>query len=227
MRCRLLTTPSVTVSLSAGTPSFCGRHLDQYAARFGGGDAHLLAAVLDAGGAGGAALVHAGGGVAHEYLDGLERHIELFGNHLADGDEDALAHVHLAEIGIDGAVGVDRNEGRELIRRERRLRSHALRVGGLHLQHSIERRPACRPTRRTCRRPAGSSGGRTWSFFHFGHDRLPQPIISAARLTARMMPICVPQRHLRPVSASLIWASVGFFFSLSSAAADMIQPLMQ
>ena len=50
---------------------------------------------------------------------------------------------------------------------------------------------------------------------------------AAARLTARRMPICVPQRHLRPVSAFLISASVGFLFRLSSAAAVMIQPLMQ
>src|SRR5439155_27159955 len=47
------------------------RHLDQDAPRFGGGDAHLLAAQLDAGRAGGAALVHRGGGYAHDLLYGL------------------------------------------------------------------------------------------------------------------------------------------------------------
>ena len=39
--------------------------------------------------------------------------------------------------------------------------------------------------------------------------------------------MCVPQRHLRPSSACLISASVGFFLSRSNAAAVMIQPLMQ
>ena len=51
--------------------------------------------------------------------------------------------------------------------------------------------------------------------------------VAAARLTARRMLMWVPQRHLRPASASLICASVGFFFSLRRAAAVMIQPLMQ
>ena len=53
------------------------------------------------------------------------------------------------------------------------------------------------------------------------------PSSSAARLTARMMLMCVPQRHLSPASASLISASVGFFLSRRNAAAVMIQPLMQ
>ncbi len=75
------------------------RHLDQHPARFGRSRAHLLAAVLDAGGARRAALVHAGAGVGHEDLDALERHVELFGDDLADGDIEALAHVHLAEEG--------------------------------------------------------------------------------------------------------------------------------
>jgi len=84
-------------------------HLDEHAARFGRGHAHLLAAELDAGGAGGAALVHAGGGVAHDHGDGLERHVEFLRHHLPDGDEQALAHVHLAEEGGDGAIGIDRD----------------------------------------------------------------------------------------------------------------------
>src|SRR5262249_57797009 len=65
-------------------------------------------------------------------------------------------------------------------------------------------------------------------FFHLGHVRLPQPaIVSAARLTARRMPMWVPQRHLRPSSAWRISASVGFFLVARNAAAVMIQPLMQ
>ena len=46
-------------------------------------------------------------------------------------------------------------------------------------------------------------------------------------LTARMIAVCVPHRHLSPASASLISASVGFFFVSRNAAAVMTQPLMQ
>ena len=48
--------------------------------------------------------------------DGPERHVELFGDDLADGDMQAVAHVHLAEIGRDGAVGVHRDVGGQLVR---------------------------------------------------------------------------------------------------------------
>ena len=92
--------------LIGGKSQLVCRHVDQYASRFGGGDTHLPAALLDAGRAGGAALVHGDRGVAHEHLDRLERHVELLGDHLADGDENTLAHVHLAEVGRDGAVGI-------------------------------------------------------------------------------------------------------------------------
>ena len=64
-------------------------------------------------------------------------------------------------------------------------------------------------------------------FFRSGHGAFPQPIIVAARLTARRMLMWVPQRHLSPSSALLICASVGFLLSRKNAAAVMIQPLMQ
>ena len=48
-----------------------------------------------------------------------ERRVEFFGNHLRDGDGDAVAHIHLAEIGGDRAVGIDGDVARELIRRQR------------------------------------------------------------------------------------------------------------
>ena len=67
--------------------------------------------------------MHAGGGVAQIDLDGLERHVELLGDHLADGNGDAVAHVHLAEEGGDGAVGIDGDVGRELVGRQRRFDS--------------------------------------------------------------------------------------------------------
>ena len=187
------------------------RHLHEHAARLGGRHAHLLAAHLDAGRARGAALVHAGGGIAHDHGDGLERHVELFRHHLADGDEQALAHVHLAEEGGNGAVGIDGDVGGELIGRERRL--GALRECFADAEHGIERdRRADGDHQRAAgfeQRTPGD-GGELLGVFVSGHCRLPQPIIAAARLTARRMPMWVPQRHLRPVSASRICASVGF-----------------
>ena len=202
------------------------RHLDEDAARFGRGHAHLLAAELDTGGAGGAALVHAGGGVSHDHGDGLERHVEFLRHHLPDGDEQALAHVHLPEEGGDGAVGIDRDIGGELVGHQRRS-CRALRERLSDVEHGVE---PDRHADRYDQRAAGlehCTAGELRGFFLSGHGRLPQPIIADARLTARRMLICVPQRHLRPVSASLIWASFGFLFWLSSDAAVMIQPLMQ
>ena len=204
---------------------FLRRHLDEDAARLGGGGAHLLAAVLDAGRAGGAALVHAGAGVAHDDLDALERHVELFGDHLADGREQALPHIHLAEERRHGAVRVDGDVGIELARHERRARS--LRGGRLDGENGVE---ADRHADRDHEGAAGLEEGAARErrrLVHLGHARLPQPIISDARFMARMMPICVPQRHLRPVSASLISSSVGRFLSARNAAPVMIQPLMQ
>ncbi len=205
---------------------FCRSHLDQHAACFRRRHAHLLAAVQDAGGTGGAALVHAVGGVTHVDFDGLERDVEFFRNHLADGDEQAVAHVHLAEVGRDGAVGVDRDVGRKLVRRQRRLGS-ALRERGIDAEQCVEAH-RCTDRYDECatgleKGAAGERGG----FFLLGHGVLPQPIIVAARLTAFMMLTCVPQRHLSPSSAPLISASVGFFLVARKAAAVMIQPLMQ
>ena len=49
--------------------------------------------------------------------------------------------------------------------------------------------------------------------------------MSAARLTARRMPICVPQRHFKPESADLISPSDGFLLSRRKAAAVINHPL--
>ncbi len=202
-----------------------GRHLDQHAARFRRRHAHLLAAELDAGGAGRAALVHRGRGVAHEHRHGLERNVELFGHHLADGDEQAVAHVHLAEERRDRAVGIDRDVGGELVRHQRGLR--ALRMRRIDREQRVEAERRADRHHERARALEQRAAGERGRLVHFGHVRLPQPIIVAARLTARRMPMCVPQRHFRPSSACLISASLGFFFSASSAAAVMIQPLMQ
>ena len=130
----------------------------------------------------------------------------------------------LPKIGGHAAVGIHGDVGRQLVRRQRRL--GALRQR--RVMPSTRRcRPACRPRRRARRRLGAQCGARSEVLSILVMVRLPHPIISAARLTARRMPIWVPQRHFRPVSASLISASVGFFFSRRNAAAVMIQPLMQ
>src|SRR5262245_63217299 len=48
-----------------------------------------------------------------------------------------------------------------------------------------------------------------------------------ARLTARRILTCVPQRHRLPANASLICVSVGLGFLSSKALVVMIMPLMQ
>ena len=83
--------------LARGNAELFRRHLDQHAARFGGGHAHLLAALLHAGGAGGAALIDARVGVAHEDLDARVGNVEFLRDDLSEGDRKPLAHVHLAE----------------------------------------------------------------------------------------------------------------------------------
>ncbi len=79
------------------------------------------AALLDPGAAAGPTLVHGQGRVAHHDTDPLERHVELLGDDLGDRDIDTLAHIHLAEIGDDIAVGLDGEPAVELVGCQRRL----------------------------------------------------------------------------------------------------------
>ena len=202
-----------------------GRHLDQHAARFRRRHAHLLAAVLNAGGAGGAALVHRRAGVAHDHLDGLERNVEFLRHDLADGDVQPVPHIHLAEESRYAAVGIDRDVGRQLIGCQRRL--GALRISRLDRQHSVERDGGADRYDQGAAAEQDRAAGEGRSLFKFCHGALPQPIIVAARLTALRMLMCVPQRHFKPESASLISASLGFFLSRRKAAAVISQPLMQ
>ncbi len=61
-----------------------------------------------------------------------------------------------------------------------------------------------------------------------GSYEATEPTIDAcARLMARMMDMCVPQRHLSPVNAPRICSSVAFGLSFNRAAAVMSQPLTQ
>ncbi len=93
---------------------FFGGLPDEQAPRFGGRAAQRPRARLDAGAAGGAALVAGERRVAHDDIDLGDIHVELVGDDLRDRDVERLAHVHLAEEGGDAAVGQDGDPGIEL-----------------------------------------------------------------------------------------------------------------
>ena len=196
-------------------PEPCRCHLDQHAARLGRGVAQRDAALLHPGAAAGAALVDGQGGVAHHDTDPCQRHVELLGDDLGDRDIDPLAHIHLAEIGDDTAVGLDREPAVELVGGERRLDRCAGLRGG---------EPAGKGEGDDER--AGALEEAAAVDREFGHRPLPYAAC-AARRTARRIAICVPQRHLRPESPSRICCSEGCGVSRSNAAAVMIQPLRQ
>src|SRR4029078_5731254 len=61
----------------------------------------------------------------------------------------------------------------------------------------------------------------------FAHGLLLYAMRSAARLTARTMRRCVPQRQRLPASAARVSSSLGFGRAFSNAAACMIMPLAQ
>ena len=94
---------------------FLRRALHQHAACFRRGIAQRDTAALEPGAAGRAALIAGQRRVAHDDVDALEREIEFFGHHLLHGDIDALAHVHLAEVGGGVAVGQYRDPRVELV----------------------------------------------------------------------------------------------------------------
>jgi hypothetical protein len=98
-----------------------GRHRDQQAARLGGGVADRHGAFLEPGRAAAAALVDGERGVAHDDSDAIDVDVHLVGDDLGDGGVERLAHVHLAEEHANAAVGMDRDEGVERGRQQRRL----------------------------------------------------------------------------------------------------------
>ncbi len=146
--------------------------------------------LLDSGAAAGAALVHRPGGVAHHNADPLERDVEFFGDDLGDRDIHTLAHVHLAEIGDDIAVRLDAEPAVQPIRAQRRLhRGTGLRAKPPGMPIEMTRAPV--PLKRLQR------STENWAIENW--VILASPYAAwAARLTARRMAICVPQRHLSP-----------------------------
>ena len=127
--------------LIGGKAELFRRHLDQHAPRLGGGHAHLFAAFLDAGRTGRTALIDAGVGVADVQLDAGEWSIEFLRHDLPNGDRQPLSHVHFAEVGRDGAVGIDGDVGGELVGRERRFGGRGIlgRANGLPCDRSADR----------------------------------------------------------------------------------------
>ena len=203
-----------------------GRHaeprrgqLEEHAARLGRGVAQGDAALLHPGAAARTTLVDGPLGVAHHDADALERHVELLGDDLGDRDIDPLAHVHLAEIGDDIAVRLDREPAVELVGGERRL-DRGAEFGGGETAGKAAHKSERDDERAGALEEAAAVDGK------LGHHPLPYAAW-AARRTARRIAICVPQRHLRPESPSRICCSEGCGTSRKSAAAVMIQPLRQ
>jgi hypothetical protein len=75
-------------------------------------------------------LVHAARCIADDNLDGLEWHVEFFGDHLRHGDLEPLPEIGLAGKNRNRAVGVHRDIGRQLVGRERRLGADKPRLLG-------------------------------------------------------------------------------------------------
>ena len=194
-----------------GNAEMLRRQIEQHAPRLGAGVAQGDAAALDAGAAGGAALVHRARGVAHDDGDAFDCDVEFLGDDLTDGDIDALAGVHLAEEGGDAAVLLDGEPGIQLVRRRSGGRWACVEALG----------PMPRSPNDTTSAPPMRSRER--------REMLPMisPYACAARVMARRIDKCEPQRHFRPDSPSRMSASVACGLSRSSAAAVMIQPFRQ
>ena len=75
----------------------------------------MHAALLDAVGAGRAALIGRQRGVALDQLDAVDRQAEFFSHDLAQGDAQSLTKIDLAAEQGDGAVRVHVEEGIDLL----------------------------------------------------------------------------------------------------------------
>ena len=95
-----LTTPSRTVSFSAGAPSFSDAEAQEFFARCCGRLTYLRSGALDGSTAGGRRLVDGLLGIAHIDFDFSPRNIQLFGGDLGQRGLDAGAEFYFA--GKDG-----------------------------------------------------------------------------------------------------------------------------
>ncbi len=194
--------------------------------------AQRLAAIHDAVRGAGAALVHGARRVSHDDGHAIEGHVELLGDDLREGGADAHSRLDLADRRGDGAVGGDAQprieragvdaRGPNARRRERRERRARRIQRATGQREGNDERPA--------RLQEVAAGGAL-----VGDDVLHGALYAFAAaamrdwasFTARRMLMWVPQRHLSPESPRRICSSVARGLSLRSAAAVMIQPLMQ
>ena len=129
-------------------------------------------------------------GVALHEVHVAQTHVELLRRHLTERRAGARAEVDLA--GVDGhvAVGADREEGVDLVERDGLGRLDGVRDGTPRTREAEaddERATALQEL------PARA--------VHDRHGYAPLVIAAAARLTARMMRGCVPQRQRLPARA--------------------------
>ena len=183
----------------------------------------LHAAVLDREAAESRSLVGRQRRVALDDRDPLERHRQFFGGDLRHRRVDAGAEVHLARKHRHLAVGVDGEKAVDL-------------VGGDGLAGKLlgifHGRRAGTCGKRAGKRESDHKRARGLEEVAARQGVVASMIVSSrglrsARLIARTIRTCVPQRHRLFCSASRICASVGFGLASSSALACMIMPLMQ
>ena len=193
-----------------------GRQLDQRLARGRRGLPDLHAAALDAARAGGASLIGGEHGVALDIFYLVDADTEFLGGDLRDRDAQALAEIDLAAVERDGAVAVHREESVDLLVVEdagcdcRTLR-------GSRAQAGERKSDGKRATFEQC-----AAGEAVLDRCVHG-----KPLCPAAAITARTTRTWMPQRQRLPSSAARTSSSLGFGVLASSAAADMMIPLVQ
>ena len=189
-------------------------HPDQCFARGRGRLPDLHAAAHDAAAASRRALIRRQRRVAFDHGDAIDGDTEFFGRHLANGDAQALAQIDLAAIERHRAVGMHGEKAVELARVE------------CLAERSIGARDALR----------GSAAGETHADhqraagleeFAPGKLRAHAGLLPAARITARRMRWCVPQRQRLPASAALASSIVAFGFAARRPTAVITMPLVQ
>ena len=155
--------------------------------------------MLDRVAARGHALVGARGRAGRHHAHAGEIDVELVGDDLGDGREDALADLDLAGRDLDDAVSPKAQPLRQP--------PVALQAAGERARARVEDvKPKARP---------GAPGA---------HDGVPS---LAARSTARTMRLCAPQRHRLRSSAARTSASLGVGLRRNNAAAEIRMPEMQ
>src|SRR6185369_15467027 len=184
--------------------------------------ANLHAAVLNRQAAECDALIGRERRVALNDRHGRQRNRQLFGGDLRHRSPYSGAEIDLARIHRYATVGIDGEKTIDLIGRNGFLRCRLTGSG------SRARWKRERDDERSAgfQEIAASDVDRPLESLRL-HRGLLQAVTSVARLIARTMRTCVPQRHKFSASAALISCSEGFLLVCSNAAACMIIPLMQ